>query len=456
MKKRLLILPLLAGLALTGCSLFGGGDKDGDSAWVFEPEFDSGTDAEKNAILRAVNDLSPCTSSSGSTLFPTATNIQFSEDEQEYIRVLNEVTVEDKTVKLTWNFPAQSTYDTKVAVDSKTDIHYIKYPGVGGAEGTITWSISRIECGSAVSTKTNANYTAKVLPGTHEFKKMTLEEIYSVSDEEKSVTVDGKTYTYPSTSNIINYEYKNSKGYSPWWKTGLPDSADNNYIFTEVFGKVVFLSEDGNWGLLANGSHIMEIYSGSELNLKAETFPELAGQYVKIKGEISHYYGNFQLSFIKSIRALSAAEKAEVAEPSMSTFNELTVAKLTDAKLAGATSKAFKQFSKDYEHNQLVSVSGTITGDKINGSSGRFTFELTVAEGLKVEIQYDYHTDKDSKVVKNALEALYSKGASVTIKGTLRVSHGIEKTLVPFNATSLKGTGVNLSIVPFDVAHLAQ
>ena len=461
MKKGLILLPLLAGLALGGCSLF----NKSDDAWVVVPEIKGGSKAEKNAILRAVNDLSPCVNTTGSaTLFPTATNISFDGDEQDAVRVLNRVQVDDLTVELTWDFPAQSTYDGKVAVDDNTDIHYIKYPGVGGEAGTFNWSLSKIVCGKAVSTKTNCDYTAKVMPLTREFKKMTLPEIYSVTDDgaDHSYTVDEKIYHYESISNIINYDYKNAQGYSPWWKTGLPDDSEKNYIFAEVTGKVVFLSEDGNWGLLANGDHVIEIYSGNTFSLKASEFPELKSEYVTIKGEVSHYYGNFQFSYIKSIRAASAEDKAKIVEPNLNNFNELTEAKLASSKLVAVQKEAnvkknyvYKQFSKDFEHNGLVSVTGTITGDKVNGSSGRFTFELTVAEGYKVEIQYDYHTDKDSQVVKNALLAKYVKNATVTIKGTLRVTHGVDKTLVPVDADTLSGTGVNLSIVPFAASHIA-
>lgn len=460
MKKRLVLLPLLAGLALGGCSLFG----NKDDAWVVVPEIKGGSKAEKNAILRAVNDLSPCVTSTGATLFPTATNITLEGDEQESIRVLNKVQVDDLTVELTWDFPEQATYDGKAAVDENADIHYLKYPDVGGQESTFTWSLSKIVCGKAVSTKTNSDYSAKVMPLTRAFKKMSLPEIYSVSDDgsDHSYTVDEKEYHFESISNIINYSYKNAQGYSPWWKTGLPDDSEKNYIYAEITGKVVFLSDDGNWGLLANGDHIIELYSGNAFSLKASEFPELKSEYVTIKGEVSHYYGNFQFSYIKSIRAASAEAKAQIVEPNLNNFNQLTEEKLASAKLAAEQTEAnvkknyvYKQFSKDFEHNGLVSVTGTITGDKVNGSSGRFTFELTVAEGYKVEIQYDYHTDKDSQVVKNALLAKYAKNATVTIKGTLRITHGVDKTLVPVDGTTLKGTGVNLSIVPFAVSHVA-
>ena len=45
MKKRLLVLPILAGLALCGCDLFK--KKEADREWDIVPEFASGTEAEK-------------------------------------------------------------------------------------------------------------------------------------------------------------------------------------------------------------------------------------------------------------------------------------------------------------------------------------------------------------------------------------------------------------------------
>ena len=214
MKKGLLILPLIAGMAFaSGCDLFKKKSSTDDDAWIFVPEIEGGSDAEKHAILRAVNDMSVCINKNGGDLFPTATNITFTEDDQDYIKVANKVVVDDLTVNLTWDFKTtQATFDAKVAVNDTTDIVYIKYPGKSGSQGTFEWSISEITCGKAKSTKTNANYTAKVMPATIAYKTMTIAEILAVSDEPATFTVDEVAHTFESTSGIINYESKNSTG----------------------------------------------------------------------------------------------------------------------------------------------------------------------------------------------------------------------------------------------------
>lgn len=469
MKKSLLILPLIAGLALPGCDLFKKKTNDEDSAWIFEPVIEGGTDGEKNAILRAVNDLSVCVRKGGTDLFPTSKNVVFSGDEQDYLRVLNHVKVDDYTVDLTWDFKtSQAAYDTKLSVDENADIVYLKYPAAGGAETTYEWDLTKIVCGKAVSTDTKGHYSAKLKAPLYDWQAMSIADINAVTDDgaDHAYTVSSKTYHYESISNIIKYDATNTKGYSPWWNTGRASDAESNYIFAEVKGKVIFLSPDGNWGLLANGDHIMEIYSGSELDLNTTSYPELANGYVSIKGEVSHYYGNFQLSFIKSIRKINASE---VTEPTMS-YAQINYAKLSAAKLARDQASAavtknriYKQFTSQFEQNSLGEVTGKVlTAPSSTTKGARFTFDIEVAgEGenkIKMEVAYDYHTDKGVGDVEAALRAKAVVGNTITVRGTMRFSHGSDKTLVPFSiasgATEGYGTGGNWSIVPFLASHM--
>lgn len=456
MKKGLLFLPLLASFALAGCDLFGGGD----DAWIVKPEISGGTKAEKNAILTAVNNLSVCTTKAGADLFPTAKSIRLKEDEQDYIRILNKVKVDDLTVNLTWNIDKkQSTYDTVVSPDKGvTNFIYIKYPGYTGSDSTFKWSISKITCGGAVSTKTNCDYKASVIKGTHPWVPMTMEHILEVGDQgsDYSYTVGSTEHKFESIcANLIDYESKDSSGkYSPWWNAeAVGEEGDEKYHFVEVKGKVTFLSEDGNWGLFQNGNHVLELYSGDQLDLNVESYPELANKYVAIKAEVGHGYGNFQLSFIKSIRAIKASE---VTEPSTS-FKNITETELAQAarRGGGAVKKNYKQFTSAFEHNQLVSLTGKVTTLKANdGSSGRFLIGVTPTGSThEIFIAYDYHTDRESQAVKNKLlqkyETVKNKTTEFTIKGTLRFSHAQQKVLVPAD-----GSGGTWDIVPFDVSHI--
>ena len=454
MKKTLFILPLLAGLALTtGCDLFK--KKTDDDAWIVVPEIEGGTADEKQAILEAVNNLSVCVRKGGSDLFPTAKNINLSGTEQDYIRVLNKVNANGKTVELTWDFKtSQSTFDARVKVDDSADLVYIKYPAAGAADQTFEWSLTKIVCGGAVSTKTNSDYSAAVKAPMYDFVPMTIGQINAVTDTGVAQTFEygGKTYTFDSTSNIIKYDTGNTKGYSPWWNTGRAADAEENYIFTTVRGKIIYLSDDGNWGLLADGDHIIEIYSGSELDLNATSYPEINSNYVEIKGEVSHYYGNFQLSFIKSIRKY---EGNEVTAPT-NTFADLTEAKLAAAKLleVPTTKKVYKQFTSQFEQNALMEVTGKVVkGPSSTTKGARFTFDIEVGDSKQpLEVAYDYHVDKNSGNVETALRAKAVVGNTITLKGTVRFSHSVDKTLIP--VTNQKGTGGQWSIVPFEVAHM--
>ena len=458
MKKRLLVLPLLAGLALCGCDLFNKKDDEEGDTWIVEPVFTSGTKEEINAALVAINNKSVCTNKAGGDLFPTSTNINFDGNKEDYVKVANKVKVGNYTVELTWSFDnSQSTFDSLVHVDETSDICYIKYPGVGGQQGTFTWSLTKIVCGSAVSTETKSNYTAKVNAPTAIFHKTTLAALYDVEESGPyNYTVDGKTYSYDSINKNIDYENKKptDNSYSPYWKSELL-SSDGTYTdyYVEISGKVIYKAPDGDWGLLADGEHVIELFTGSARDLKDEIYPELANEYVTVKGKIQTYYGNWQLAQIVSIRKLE--NHSAIAEPA--NFAALDGATLTAGKVSKAVTgdelaanRVYKQWNSNIEMNSLRQVTGVITGDKVAGKNGRFTFEITVGSE-KMEIQYDYHVDDKAGAIANALNGAYKKGDTITIKGTIRYQQTDEKAYI-----TIDGDGGNWSLVPFATSHIVK
>ena len=464
MKKRFVILPVLASLALGGCSLFGG-----DEDWMVKPEITGGSKAEKTAIYRALNELNACQARKNDAyadLFPTAKNIAFSGDDNDFLRVANKVNVDDKyLVEITWDFKeSQATFDAKVAADDEgnTTIVYLKYPEIGGEEGVFEWSITKITCGKAVSEKTNCDYSGKVLPRKIPYVKKTIAELYEMDESAgQTFTIDKdtdkeKTYSFDSTSPYLNYLAKDSKGkYSPYWN---PDH-EFTYYYVEVSGKVVYLSPDGNWGLLADGDHMIEIYSGSALDLNKGGYPEILSDWVTVRGELGSYYGNFQFSFINSVRK---CEQGTMTVPSKN-FAALSEANLNSARLSYAGSitgtdpwkKSYKQFNSIIEFNSLREVQGTV-GKRVEGSNGRFTINLTVG-GETLIVAYDYHTDdKANPAIKDALEGGYAIGKTLKIKGTMRYNNvSAEKSPVAIDTTNLRDAGGHWEIVPFEASHVS-
>ena len=121
----------------------------------------------------------------------------------------------------------------------------------------------------------------------------------------------------------------------------------------------------------------------------------------------------------------------------------------------------YKQFTNQFEHNQLVSLTGTVTTKKVaEGTNGRFTVGITPTDGThEIFIGYDYHTDKKSGKVRNALNAksLGTLGTTITIKGTIRFTDGIQERhkaalMLESNGAPRNGTW---NITPFDVSHVA-
>lgn len=495
MKKSRLFIALVAGLALSGCDFqadvlgrikhfFTGSDKEQSQEegkkeqaepakyvptgkWEYEPEIIGGTEDDWQNILDTINNKPICNQNgkSSNEIFPES-NLTLREDDGDGLKLTTmQMYAGKNTVYLSWDIDQTQTYfGERLISDEAHDIIEIAYQHYGAPQGTFEWKLAQVECGEAVA-HPNLEYSAKVENEEYKHDDMTIGQICAIHDEEKTIDAGGVIHKYPSTFDIIDYEYDADKeSYSPYFPTNNPDAPENNYLYLNVPGKIVYTAPDGNWGLLADGKNMLEIYAGSGTKFTEKNWPNLAKEYVKVSGNMSQYCGNIQMGFVTKIVGLKDSEKAKLTEPSPLVYRNIDEALLSSLVLSGYSGQKQAVVLDDGTclMNSLGSVTGTLVagsiknkdGDTVDASavkcSARFTFELQVGS-RKIQVAYDYHTDQDGKQgLFNALQAALTKGGQMTIKGTMRYSGNDS---LPFIIDS-NNPGV-WSIVPFLSSHVA-
>ena len=450
MKKFKLIPLCLASIfALGACTMpswFPFGKKDNeqenqdgsDKKYEINPEITGGTEAEKKAILETLNKKPICQQFAKSTvtMYPDS-NLTMEEHKYHNIKLTTKQKIGDLYVDLTWSVDQNQEYFAKLhhLPDGVHDFIEIKYKGYNQPDGEIKWSLAKAVCGSA-ETNPNLEYSAKVKNETYVHDDVSIGELVAVTDTPKTVVVDGITHKYPSTFDKVDYSEnsRNEGAYSPFWVPNNPTATDYpDYYYVSVPGKIIYTSPDGNWGLLADGKNVVEIYSGSGTGFLEENWPNLAGKYVRVEGNMSMYNGNTQMGYVTKIAALTEAEKAAIVDPEPLVYRDMNETELAALKVEGFSNQKMAVVYPDGGTlmNGLAEVKGTLVAGSITqgdetvaasalSQSARCTFDLKVG-AQQITVAYDYHTDRDGKSgVMAALKTALEKDGEITIKGTMR------------------------------------
>ena len=452
------------------CSLAGCGGQE-DSKYAVNPEISGGSAEEKDAILQAINKKPIAMNKNGDTIKPLSTlkdeskMIQLAEDNGDHVKLTTMQKISSYTVKIEWNIDTTSEYYASYQQSEEDDYHKIleiKYQGWGKPEGRIEWTVKSMTCGeAAVANPGELKYGAKVLGQEYFHKDTKIAEFNAVTEKEKTVQFKTKTYTYPSTFDLVDYECAGDDTYSPYFIPN-PENAgkEKDYHYMNLPGKVVYLAPDGNWGLMADGENVLELYAGSALDLKTTEYPNLANEYIIASGNAAVYQGNIQLGFITKISKLE--DHTQIEEPVL-TFPALKADEVKNWRAPG----------KDYDRqavaglpNSLRSVTGKLVAGSIKDKSGkevtdidslvnnRFTFVLQL-DDTQVTVAYDYHADKDASVgLFNALKQALKSDGTLTIKGTMRYSNGREKEK-PFEVVESETVKPVWNLVPFLKEHVS-
>jgi len=358
------------------------------------------------------------------------------------------VLLEQYDVTIEWNIDTTSlAFNRFINETTESKDVELNFPTEVGDEYVLNLSINRVFCGDGFYYKPGINFQLKTKKSDAVLPYYSIAEVYSITNAEKTVNAGGQSVTYPSTYDLIDYEYHNGTSYKPYF---IPNNQDiegfADYLYCEVPGKVIYAAPDGNFLLLADGKNVIEVYGGL-LHLDAENFPALTNDYVKISGNLSEYNANIQLGFVFNISPLSSEEIAEIEDPEPLEYFTLTEEFLNSLHVDGnaCDKQAVILSNGGCLANCLASVTGTLVPDSISNISSldvskRFSFKLQVGEE-QITIAYDYHVDHEvGTALKNAL---LSNGA-MTIKGTMRYSGHDFTTLQPGSWT----------MVPFLTSHV--
>ena len=482
MKLSRLLLVGFATFALAGCDLFGKKDKDGDTVeWDINPEITGGTEEEKNAILDTLNNKPICmkNGTSSSEIFYDARPILM-EDEGDNIKLTVKQNVSGKTVNITWGLNEQQEYFDKWLTPSTDQNHHfiqIAYKGYEygktHGDGALTWSITKVECGGAVAANPGVTYNATIKNEQYYHEDKSIAWCYDFSDEVFEPTYGTPSCRFPSTFNVVDYseDRVDSKGkLSPYYKTNNPEAAEKQYSYVNCTGKVIYLAPDGNFGLIADGDEVMEIYAGGGTALKESNYPNLKlGSVVKVVGNLGQFCGNVQLGFITKVLE---GDPSAITAPS----DPLTFREMTEEKIASLTKTGFNDPSQAVRVDgvdmmgSLRSVTGTLVANSLYWCDGdadvatswktattstiknskRFRFKLQVGE-KQYSVAYDYHVCRNlgNYDLFNNLKSALDSGKAITVSGFSRYFGNNSE---PFNP---EGNGGVWTVVPFAANHVS-
>lgn len=315
-------------------------------------------------------------------------------------KVLDKKSGKDYDVDITWSIPETSVVKERFTSDETHEEVHFNYSKTEEFDFAFT---CELKCGSATGT---GSYEIHLLKNNLVYDTKTIQQIYEVDPANKygykGIETSGKSEGY----------YKANEG-------GV-----DSFYYVETYGRVVYYAPDGDWALIADGQYYLELFAGKgAANLRPSGFPALeVGKTVKVLGEMTSYFGNAQMSFIKDI---SSADDSKAAAPA-------------DYKALEASTFVGKHYWEDYLANTNYYVTGTYNGNiKVRGTAAtsikndRFTFEVKLGTGEIIEIAYDYHVDPEDHSVYNAYKAKiesFSVGSAITVKGTLRFVGSEEKS----------------------------
>lgn len=444
--KSLALACLLSMGALAAC---GGDDVEG-----LVKNIKGGSHDEKLAIQECVLNK-PIALLKGTTITPDiAYDAKF--DDGDFLQVTSkqvgvEINMTMYDVDIEWeiantNNAIKATYN----VSDTQKMVYFNFDESG--DKAYSFSIKKIKCGRAVSENPEVEYTINLKKPTYKYDDETIEHLYALRDEPidkgDPVSVTGE-YGFQR----VKYDQK-----SPYF---IGNNEGTDYYYVRVNGEMIYEAPDGNWGLLADGDKMIEVYagSGSGTPINGGGFPVLnLSKQVEITSEFTVHAGCLQLSYVNYMVESSAANK----KTAVKTFQKVTP-EFIDKVSTVYTDGDGNEKQSDLQcvpgmnlTNALVEVTGTyvegsLSVDRIVAGA-RATFRLKVSEGHEYTVAYDYHVDKTGSIgfARKLNEAIES-GKPITIKGTNRYCTLKEKE----NFLQGFSNPGDWQVVPFDLSHIS-
>lgn len=429
MKKLGLIVTLLAASMLTACM---GGGSGGGKKKTSSGDHQPGTKETQNKAIEMAKDYTLVAINGKNTLYE-GEKPEIGRDKGNYhndylalttkqlVKVKEGDNLLDIYVTLNWKFDEKDPF-VKEAIDIDGEHKAIYFLYNETEEHDFPFNVT-LTCDKA--DPVDMSFGVHLMTKNLKFDHYTIEQIYK-----PTATDDNFELVDPATG----YYKPNNEGFT--------------FTCVATEGEVVYTSPDGNWGLIADGDYVLQLYSGSNLDLNTTRYPALkVGNKVYVEAELGCYKGNLQVSYIFDISNTDADVKASTG------YRNLTAADF-DGKhyWQGGLMNTLRTVSATYNGN-IKDRNGTAVSDPKSLAFNRFTFEVKVGEKV-LTIAFDYHVDPSDQncPVFDAFTDKLSKlsvGSSVTIKGSFRFNGPVDKG---YNGNE---TSTNWNLVPFLQDHIA-
>ena len=330
---------------------------------------------------------------------------------------------------------ANEYIEARVKTDDKTVIFFTKWP----AAGTAADQLPRIKVkakGTIDGATQERNYTLVLNPFSRDYAILELSDVYSKHASKPCLKWMSEGFIPFKQDAPVANAYGPDVDYDPAWKATWKESEKSFIANVESYGRVTYVSPDGNNAILQAGEHYIQIYQLIKYKGWAATGSTLMNKDVIVRGTLSGGYGNIQFSYIDEIIPIPDGYGKSV--PPLAPATQLTEAMIKDT--SWATNPIFNRVVTatpvTFQGNVCVihNASGgdpTTVDDPITGSalqnvdfnSKRYEFDVQIGS-TKFRIQTDYHIIKDEAhpELANNLKTLVNKpvGSTVQLGGTIR------------------------------------
>lgn len=458
-KSAIALVGLLAVTALVGCNSKkgGGGKKKGpepsDLAWrtAFNQSVYIGNNA---ASAEGENDVKPDEKEPAPFIALTKTNT---------VRPMGET--EDYEFTYEYKFSAKVSGADRDANDfieaqlesgafNQTVVQFKGWPATTDDNAAFPrFTVEAIaKCNGHEQTK---NYTMVLNPAQFTYQKKTLADLYT-----KHASLNALSFMRQASGKTDAYECDSG-------------TSENTYYNIETQGKLIYATEDGNWGILQDGDKYLQLYRLDALKIWDKIKDSLIGHNIWLKGNLGFGYGNIQLGNIKSILPIKDGDSAHpVNTPAAeATYTESMVTnhEWWNSPLFNKVGSIGTVSVKDGKVYKVVNASGGATTDRtlltdaqkavVNSNSARFEFDVTIGSSTFV-VATDYHANcgYDGKNSDGATTEAYSNllrglsaGQSLNLKGTIRWMN--DRSVSGGNDYTIYNSGV-WTITPFLAEHI--
>ncbi len=364
------------------------------------------------------------------------------------------------------NGDANNYIEAKVKTADKTVVFFKNWP----AAGTDAANYPRIKVkatGTINGVSQERNYKLVLSPFTRQYATLELSDVYAKHASKPCLKwMDENFVPFKQDAPVAN-AYGPSVDYDPAWQATWDAEKKSFIANVESYGRVTYVSPDGNNGILQAGDHCIQLYQLVNYKGWAATGSTLMNQDVIVRGTLSGGYGNIQFSYIDEIIPLPSGYGKTVVPPT-------AAAQFTEAMISNTSwadnpifNKVVAPTSVTYQGNVHVihNKSGgdaTVVDDEITGSalqsvdfnSKRYEFDVKIGS-TKFKVQTDYHIIKDEAhpELANNLKTLVNKpvGSSVQLGGTIRWLNDRSKVGGNDYSTRIEG---EWELVPFLAEHV--